>query len=125
MVENISFLVVSVLNLVVDRGVKTTENNVVVVEERKELECGGEMDERCFRKKKRVLCWKSYGFQMFKRQELMKRNHEKEAREKTCARIFNYGFVFVTIQTAFRNNSAKTMTNITMSNRQTFCVKNT
>lgn len=56
MVENISFLVVSVLNLVVDRGVKTTENNVVVVEERKELECGGEMDERCFRKKKRVLC---------------------------------------------------------------------
>lgn len=37
MVENNSFLVVSVLNLVVDRGVKTTENNVVVVEERKEL----------------------------------------------------------------------------------------
>ena len=45
--------------MVVDRGVETAETtvkNVVVVEERKELECGGEMDKRCFRKKKRLLC---------------------------------------------------------------------
>ena len=38
--------------MVVDRGVKTTEKNVVVVEERKELESGGELDKRCFRKKR-------------------------------------------------------------------------
>ena len=38
--------------MVVDRGVETTVKNVVVVEERKELECGGEMDKRCFRKKR-------------------------------------------------------------------------
>lgn len=41
--------------MVVDRGVETAETtvkNVVVVEERKELECGGEMDKRCFRKKR-------------------------------------------------------------------------
>ena len=33
--------------MVVGRGVETTVKNVVVVEERKELECGGEMDKRC------------------------------------------------------------------------------
>lgn len=41
--------------MVVDRGVETAETtvkNVVVVEERKEWECGGEMDKRCFRKKR-------------------------------------------------------------------------
>ena len=44
--------------MVVDRGVETAETtvkNVVVVEERKELECRGEMDKRCFRKKETVV----------------------------------------------------------------------
>lgn len=40
--------------MVVDRGVKITERNVVVVVERKELECGGEVDKRCFGKKETI-----------------------------------------------------------------------
>lgn len=39
----------------VGRGVETTVKNVVVVEERKELECGGEMDKRCSRKTETIV----------------------------------------------------------------------